>query len=702
MFGIRIISLQPSSRKEKPPHHTDSSTRLNTETGHCPPAMPLFRVSGERGGVAKVRPGQSRQRKMEWMESCRKTDEDGSVLSLARLCLLSLADNMKDVWVKDYADNYLDHYFFRHIMGPFSLLPGELVEELTWLLCTRKQLTRAALHLLLVPQLRGLSLERCPGLVTSALCPHIAARCQGLWSLDLSGAQQLPSKVLSETLCCLPALRSLSLAGTPCDRCVIKIIAHHCRLLRHLDVSRCHLLSPAALLLLGGGAFFSSSGCPSTSSPRCTSSSQSFISSSRSASPSPPPLGSLLALDIGFGEQEGDHVAAAAYLLLSLPCLERVAMEGLAQACSLIQHREFHRTDEFTDREGVPRLGEVWGEWRHRRGMDSWRENREGAAADEEDEDEERMLWEEYGSESEEDVHRGEGPSCSQTQAEEKGRGRLLSQLGDERLILHLKDVKGLSCDSLDSLSQLCPNIYSLSVNLDDYEDTRGRSQGSQLAACLQTWSGQLRSLSVHYSGPLVDLLPALQVAGPSLLSLTLEGVKTSPHSPLLEVIRACPKLRDLLISAEPPTTPQEEDEEDQWDDWDLPRLPNLCSLKLKFSYEHSQMKPVMSWMSLKRVLKCLLTGSPLLEELSLVSLPSPLNCVFWHVFTHPTDLSPMPLGRLRHIDLSRTDVEILTVRAIIQQSKRLKCVDVSYCWKISQLQWLDLKTFRNVQVVWL
>lgn len=58
------------------------------------------------------------------------------------------------------------------------LVAGNLVEELTSLLCARKQLSRAALHLLLVPQLRSLSLESCPGLVNSALCSHIAARCQ--------------------------------------------------------------------------------------------------------------------------------------------------------------------------------------------------------------------------------------------------------------------------------------------------------------------------------------------------------------------------------------------------------------------------------------------------------------------------------------------------------------------------------------------
>ncbi|AWP06865.1 putative ectonucleoside triphosphate diphosphohydrolase 4 [Scophthalmus maximus] len=367
--------------------------------------MPLFRALGERGAA---RAGRRGVRKVKRLGSCGRTDEGGSAPSLTQLCLLSLADNMKDVWVKDYADKYLDQYSFRHIMGPFNSLPAELVEELTWLLCARKQLSRAALHLLLVPQLRGLSLERCPGLVTSALCAHIAARCQGLWSLDLSGAQQLPSKVLSETLCSLPALRSLSLAGMPCDRCVIRTIACHCHLLRHLDVSRCHFLSPASLLPLGNGAFDSTSAIPSSSSLCCTATSQPPISSFSSDPP------------------------------------------------------------------------------------------------------------------------------------------------------------------------------FSFSASL--------------------------------------------------------------------------------------------------------------------FSYSHSQMKPVMSWMSLKKGLKCLLIGCPLLEKLSLVSLPCPLNCVLqdvlhtesldWCLSEDSTDLPPVPLGRVQHIDLQRTDVKMITVKNIMQRSKRLKFVDVSYCWQISQASW--------------
>ncbi|XP_034547440.1 LOW QUALITY PROTEIN: uncharacterized protein si:ch211-214j8.12 [Notolabrus celidotus] len=635
--------------------------------------MPLFRATGES---SKLKAQSRRRRKVRGMP-----DDDGSVLSLTRLCLLNLSDNMKDVWAKDYADNYLDQYFFRH-MGPFNLLPGELVEELTLLLCDRKQLSRAALHLLLVPQLRALSLEKCPGLATSALCSHIAARCQGLWSLDLSGAQQLPSKIC-QTPFAIYLLHSLSLAGTPCDECVIRTIALQCRRLRNLDISRCIFLSPAALLPLAS--------CPAHFS-------------------SPSPLLSS-ALDIAFGEEEGDPVAAAAFLSSHCPACREWPWRVFAQACCLIQKQEFYQTYEFTDREGVPRLDELW---RQRLDKDRGNKKREG----ERDEDEKvEILWEGSSSESEEDLNNDEGPGCSQSRAEEK---RVLSQSGDN-LILRLKDIRGLSCNYLGSVSQLCPNIHSISVNMDDDEDARGRSQGSLLAASLQTWSGQLRSLMLKYQGPLLDLLPALQVSGSSLSCLTLEGVKTSPHTPLLDIIRACPRLRDLIVSAEPSSMPQEEEEEEEGRR--RRRRPTTrgknrtikifhgCPTFTPFFYEHSQMKPVMSWMSLKKVLKCLLSGSPLLETLSLVSIPCPLNSVLQDVLrmvdmdlllcVDSTDLPPIPLGRLQHIDLQRTDVKIATVESLMLQSKRLKCINVSYCWQISRLECLNCASVSKAQLVW-
>lgn len=402
---------------------------------------------------------------------------------------------------------------------------------------------------------------------------------QDLWSLDLSGAQQLPSKVLSETVHNLHALRSLSLVGIPCDRHVIRTVAQHCRLLRHLDVSRCHLLSPGALLPLGGGALCSSSGSPEQTQ-RSGSSCFSDQSSCFPETLTPLPLSSLLALDIGFGVQEGDPVAAAAYLLLSLPSLERMAMEGIEKACRLIEQRDFSLADEFTNREGVAKLKDIWQERRDKQGGDNLRMRREKTTVDRENEgeEEEGIFLEAYRSESEEDASRDEVASCSQSQS--GGKKRHLSQ---SDFALKLRDVKGLTCDSLDSLGRLCPGICSMSVNVDPSEDTRGRSKISLLAMGLKAWSGQLQKLSVQFPGNLDDLLPTLLVAGSSLVSLTLEGVKTNPYTRLLPVIRACPRLRDLLISAEPPPSfLQIGHEADQQDNGDLPCLPNLCFLSLR------------------------------------------------------------------------------------------------------------------------
>uniref|UniRef100_A0A672J927 Uncharacterized LOC115398651 n=1 Tax=Salarias fasciatus TaxID=181472 RepID=A0A672J927_SALFA len=630
--------------------------------------MPLFRVLDECC-LAKAGRRRKRKRNVEWMKTSRRPDEDGSVLSLTRLCMLSVADNMKEVWVKDYADKYLDQYSFRHIMGPFNLLPGDLVEELMLLLCSRKELSRAALHLLLVPQLRSLSLESCPGLVTPALCGHISARCQGLLNLDLSGAQQLSVKVLCETLHSLSNLHWLCLAGIPCDRFVIKTITLCCRLLRHLDVSRCHLLSPSALLPLGGGPCCPSSPSPNGSSSHCTSPSQSSISSPSSSSAlSPLPLRSLLALDIGFEEKEGDSVAAAAYLLLSLPSLERLALEGLTQACSLIEQKQFWQVEEFTSREGVPRLEDLWRD-RSKQQANGWKQMRTRDRKEVEDEEEEGSgFWEESGSESEENVRDKELVS-SEDQTEEK-----LSSRSD--LILQLRDVRGLTCDSLDSFARVCPSISSLSVNVtDDDESVGGQKQSSVLAAGLQSYTGQMRSLSVQFPGTLTDLFPALKVSGPSLVSLTLEGVKTSTDTRLLEVITMCHRLRELAISAEPPTIARgTHDRERIHDDGNLPKLPHLSSLSINFSYEHNQPKPHMSWMSLKRVLWCLLNGSPLLQKVSLVSLPCPLDSVLLRVLqvSDPAGSPPLPLARLQHINLLRTDVTMLTLKKLIDRSKNL------------------------------
>lgn len=277
-------------------------------------------------------------------------------------------------------------------------------------------------------------------------------------------------------------------------------------------------------------------------------------------------------MDIGFGEEEGETVAAAAYLLLSLPVLEKVALDGFSQACHLIQCREFERGDKFTERADVPSLADLfWERWRMQAGAN------EGAVADEEDE--ETLLWDGYEGQCEEGSSGDEG--AGRLQVEERSNKGVVSPADDEGVTLCLKEVKSLSCECLNSLGPLCPNLCSISVNIGDDEDDRERDHGSLLAECLHSWCGQLCSLSVQYLGHVADVFPAVEVVGSSLLSLTLEGVKTSPYTPLLKLIKACPRLIELHMVAERPHFVAHEDQEDNELD-DLPRLPNLRSLCLK------------------------------------------------------------------------------------------------------------------------
>lgn len=595
------------------------------------------------------------------MSSSSSTDEDGSPLSLTHLCLLSLAENINKIWTKDYTDKYLDKYLFRHIMGPFNVLCAELVEDLIRLLCIQKKLSRAALDLLLVPQLRALSLASCPGLATTAVCTQIATRCQLLSSLDLSGAQQLSSKVLLQTLPSLLKLRSLSLARTTTDKSVIRAVVQNCTLLCHLDISQCHLVTPTDLLLLGEGYF-------------CSLSHMSIPSSSARSTASTLPLNSLLALDIGFEAQTGDSIAVAAYLLLTLTGLEKLAIEGIAQACKLIVHGHFQQIDMFSAKEEIPSLEEVWKHCKHRMAnADFKNNNKETKMVD-------NFLWK--------SAENTEPKRCDQFR-------------------LRLKDVRILSCESLISLGHLCPDITSISINA-DYPNTIQTAEVTDLTKALESFSGQLKKLSLQYSDLLQNLVDTVCVVGSSLLSLTLEGVKTSPlsFSFLLRILQACPTLKELSLSLDPFQLSFALDyPNNRVIDWTGMHLPDLHSLTLRFSYEHSQMKPYITECSfLKTILGCILAHSPLLQKISLISLPCPLNCVLEELLrrSNMNQFESLPLRCLQHLDLQRTDMKMDTVNKLITQCRRLKFVNVSYCWNISRSEWMDSARSGNVNIVWM
>lgn len=257
------------------------------------------------------------------------------VPALGRLCLRSLAQHMQSLWVRDYSDNYLDEFQFRFVVGPFNDLPGSAVQELLRVLAESRRLSRAALHLLLLPQLRELSLSPCPGLASNGIARLLALRCQGLSSLDLRGCSRLSAAALEAAVEALPRLQRLVLAATQAEERVLAALGRRCRGLRELDVSHCRNLAPRALRCLAFDPLHRRRGCPA--------------------------LRVLLARGL---ELAGDGTAAAAsalaFLLLALPCLEFLAHGSVPDALRLLQEQDL---DGAEDADGFPSLQEA-ARWR--------------------------------------------------------------------------------------------------------------------------------------------------------------------------------------------------------------------------------------------------------------------------------------------------------------------------------------------------
>ncbi|XP_038649012.1 uncharacterized protein si:ch211-214j8.12 isoform X1 [Scyliorhinus canicula] len=258
------------------------------------------------------------------------------VRTLKRLCLSNVAVNMKDVWAKDYVDNYLTEYDFLYIMGPFNDLASVLVEELLQLLGETRRLSRAFLHLLLVPHLVELNLRSCSGLASNAIGQIIHARCRGLTALNLHACSRIQSSVLVDLVECLPRLRKLTLSSTQCDSQVLSAIGSSCRELRELDVSRCKKVTSAGLLHL-------------------------VYDQTRAAFNSLQ-LRNLLAEGLELPlDTDTQHVAVMAFLLLALPRLEHVTHTFLVEALTLIHGRLFGKGQHFLESRGFPSLEEVAG-----------------------------------------------------------------------------------------------------------------------------------------------------------------------------------------------------------------------------------------------------------------------------------------------------------------------------------------------------
>lgn len=81
-------------------------------------------------------------------------------------------------WVRHRVQGPLPEWCQGLPLTPVPPTAGSLVQELIRLLGESRRLTRAALHLLLLPHLRQLSLRPCPGLASNAIARLVTLRCK--------------------------------------------------------------------------------------------------------------------------------------------------------------------------------------------------------------------------------------------------------------------------------------------------------------------------------------------------------------------------------------------------------------------------------------------------------------------------------------------------------------------------------------------
>uniref|UniRef100_A0A8D2INI6 Uncharacterized protein n=2 Tax=Varanus komodoensis TaxID=61221 RepID=A0A8D2INI6_VARKO len=194
----------------------------------------------------------------------------------------------------------------------------------------KRRLTRAGLHLLVVPQLMELNLSACSRLVNKTITQMITVRCKNLSSLNLQGCSRIPADVLVDLVERLTCLKKLDLSETQCNTQVLSAVGSCCRQLCELDISDCKKLSPESLLHLAYDPTVGSYCCPALQ---------------------------LLWVDgLCPTAHSQDLCWILAFLLLALPSLRSLENEFVPEALCLLQKQQFNRAPVTP---GFPSLEEV-------------------------------------------------------------------------------------------------------------------------------------------------------------------------------------------------------------------------------------------------------------------------------------------------------------------------------------------------------
>ncbi|XP_078411876.1 uncharacterized protein LOC144688797 [Cetorhinus maximus] len=542
------------------------------------------------------------------------------VPALKQLSLSNMAANMKDVWAKDYVDNYLNEYHFLHIMGPFndlalyncsktslSLFTSPSAIKTYVLFACRSEDVRARMIVMecgmeMWEWVHGTSGEvslscmsiRC---LCTFICtdPHVFPVLQGLTALDLHGCSRIQSSILVDLIGCLPRLRKLTLSSTQCNSQVLSVIGSTCRELRELDVSGCKEVTSLGLLRL----MYHQTGAALNSLQ----------------------LRKLLTEGIRLSpDNDAQHVTAMAFLLLALPRLEYVTHTFLAEALTLIHGQLFGKGQHFLRSQGFPSLQEVAGL-------------------------------------------------------------RLASGVGAWQTALNLRRLDVVLGQDLPILTSTCREVAEATISLgDELRDLRHLHSWTQLTCLTVECSGFYRRTLSDMIPVLSSLGPQLRLLSLQNFHYHLETSLSHilGFCPHLRVFQAQIHLPPQNGDSPPVEEDSDDDDDDQLQDKNRLFGTNWQLLQLKdFSLRILDSSPLTRsfQLSIRATLVRALQGSPELSKLSLINVPVPLDKVFRNVLEQPASLV-----QLSELCLAHSSVSSAAVHLLMAAHNQLASLDLRRC----------------------
>ncbi|XP_023340689.1 uncharacterized protein LOC111710787 [Eurytemora carolleeae] len=158
-------------------------------------------------------------------------------MSLQRLCIENVCQNMDEVWSKHFLDYFYKKSHCKFIIGPFDSIIPSLSQEIFVSLKERKQLRRHHIYLLISIYHKLLDFSGCEADLNLMLQITLE-RCYKLEQLNISRCMKIPRGILNNLISTVGGtLLKIEVSSSNIGDDFLSVVGVYCPNLRALDVS---------------------------------------------------------------------------------------------------------------------------------------------------------------------------------------------------------------------------------------------------------------------------------------------------------------------------------------------------------------------------------------------------------------------------------------------------------------------------------